>query len=162
MAPTRYVQPTGNQLATNCQHRLGKDRLGKVSLDKDSIEDKPPTVFLIQLLIILMKRQTKTTGQLQKKTEKYIQARFNEGIFTLDDFKKVIDNKGGRLGTMILQREEKDMRPYFSGPETLFGTKFESYLNAKPVVNATAKRNNFKQRDYDDDFLKNYKGCKGE
>ena len=37
-------QPTGNQLATNCQHRLGKDRLGKDSID--NIADKPQKKFI--------------------------------------------------------------------------------------------------------------------
>ena len=58
-----------------------------------------------------------------KKTKDLIKARFNEG-FTLEEFKKVIDNK---------VREWKynaDMCKYIR-PETLFGTKFESYLNQK-------------------------------
>ena len=37
-------QPTGNQLSTNCQHRLGKDRLGKDSID--NIADKPQKKFI--------------------------------------------------------------------------------------------------------------------
>ena len=56
------------------------------------------------------------------KTKTAIHARLAEG-FTLDDFKKVIDNKcRDWLGTEF----EKFLRP-----ETLFGTKFEGYLNAK-------------------------------
>ena len=148
-------QPTGNQLATNCQHRLGKDRLGKVSLDKDSIEDKPPTVFFNSVIDYLNEKADKNYRATSKENRKYIQARFNEG-FTLDDFKKVIDNKVADWDHDPT-KGEKDMRPYLR-PETLFGTKFESYLNAKPVVNATAKRNNFKQRDYDDDFFKKLQG----
>lgn len=56
------------------------------------------------------------------KTKTAIKARLAEG-FTLDDFKTVIDNKcRDWLGT----EWEKFLRP-----ETLFGTKFEGYLNAK-------------------------------
>lgn len=56
------------------------------------------------------------------KTKTAIKARLAEG-FTLDDFKAVIDNKcRDWLGT----EWEKFLRP-----ETLFGTKFEGYLNAK-------------------------------
>ena len=56
------------------------------------------------------------------KTKTLIKARLNEG-FTEDDFKKVIDNKTAEwLNT--------DMEKYLR-PETLFGTKFESYLNQK-------------------------------
>ena len=55
-------------------------------------------------------------------TKKHIAARLNEG-FTVDDFKTVIDKKAAEWrGTEM----EKYLRP-----ETLFGTKFESYLNAK-------------------------------
>ena len=57
-----------------------------------------------------------------KKTQTCIHARLKEG-FTLDDFKTVIDKKCAEwIGT----EWEKFIRP-----ETLFGTKFESYLNAK-------------------------------
>ena len=57
-----------------------------------------------------------------KKTQSLISARFNEN-FTLDDFKKVIDNK-------VSEWKNTDMAKYLR-PETLFGTKFESYLNQK-------------------------------
>ncbi len=58
-----------------------------------------------------------------KQTQSHINARLAEG-FTLEDFKRVIDNKTADWkGT----EWEKFLRP-----QTLFGTKFESYLNAKP------------------------------
>lgn len=54
-------------------------------------------------------------------TKKHIKARLSEG-FTVEDFKTVIDKKCSEwLGT--------DMEQYLR-PQTLFGTKFESYLNA--------------------------------
>lgn len=57
-------------------------------------------------------------------TKKHIQARLNEG-YTVDDFKTVIDKKAKEwLGT--------DMERYLR-PDTLFGTKFEGYLNQKIV-----------------------------
>lgn len=57
-----------------------------------------------------------------KKTQTLIHARTQEG-FTIDDFKKVIDKKASEwMGT----EWEKYLRP-----ETLFGTKFEGYLNQK-------------------------------
>ena len=56
------------------------------------------------------------------KTKSLIVARFNEG-FLVEDFTKVIDNKTQEwLGT--------DMEKYLR-PETLFGNKFEGYLNQK-------------------------------
>lgn len=59
-----------------------------------------------------------------KTTQDKIKARLNEG-FTLDDFIVVIDKK-----TMEWINDSK-MSAYLR-PETLFGTKFESYLN-QPV-----------------------------
>lgn len=59
-----------------------------------------------------------------KNTVAHIKARVNEG-FTVEDFKTVIDNKAASwLGN-------KDMEKYLR-PETLFGSKFEGYLNEKP------------------------------
>ena len=57
-----------------------------------------------------------------KKTQSLINARFNES-FTIEDFKKVIDNK-------VNEWKNTEMEKYLR-PETLFGTKFESYLNQK-------------------------------
>lgn len=56
------------------------------------------------------------------KTRTLINARVNEG-FILEDFKKVIDNK-------TADWQYTDMERYLR-PETLFGTKFEGYLNQK-------------------------------
>ena len=59
-----------------------------------------------------------------KNTIRHIQARINEG-YTLEDFKTVIDKKCSEwLNT--------DMEKYLC-PETLFGPKFEKYLNQKII-----------------------------
>ena len=57
------------------------------------------------------------------KTRRIINARLKEG-FTVEDFKTVIDKKCAEWLT------DEKMEQYLR-PETLFGTKFESYLNAK-------------------------------
>lgn len=57
-----------------------------------------------------------------KNTTKHIKARINDG-YTLEDFKSVIDKKCSEwLNT--------DMEKYLC-PDTLFGSKFEKYLNQK-------------------------------
>ena len=61
------------------------------------------------------------------KTKSLIHARLKEG-FSVDDFKQVIDVKCNEW------LQDKEMRKYLR-PETLFGTKFESYLNQKGGVN---------------------------
>ncbi len=55
-----------------------------------------------------------------KNTKSLINARYNEG-FTLQDFKTVIDHQ------YKLWHQDKKMSVYLR-PQTLFGTKFESYL----------------------------------
>ena len=65
-----------------------------------------------------------------KKTQQLIRARINEG-FTLEDFKTVIEKK-----TREWINDNK-MKGYLR-PETLFGTKFEGYLN-QPVKELTTK-----------------------
>lgn len=76
-----------------------------------------------------------------KKTQSLIKARFNEG-FKIDDFKRVIDIKTNEW------LNNKDMSKYLR-PETLFGTKFESYLNQehKPVSNNSANEQWLNQLD---------------
>ena len=59
------------------------------------------------------------------KTKRLIDNRTNEG-FTTDDFKQVIDNKSREW------IHDAKMKTYLR-PETLFGTKFEGYLNETPV-----------------------------
>ena len=71
-----------------------------------------------------------TTGSKYKvstdKTRKLIAARLAEG-FTVDDFKTVITKKAKEW-------QDTDMAQYLR-PETLFGTKFEGYLNQPEVRN---------------------------
>ena len=69
------------------------------------------------------------------KTKRLLLARFKEG-YTLDDFKQVID---------IKTAEWKDS-PEFSKylrPETLFGSKFDGYLNQKPKTIKGKSEDNF-------------------
>lgn len=74
-----------------------------------------------------------------EKTKKHINARLSEG-FTFDDFKAVIDKKSLEWGN------DSKMACYLR-PETLFGTKFESYLNQKVVVPKSRIEINQKQRE---------------
>lgn len=57
-------------------------------------------------------------------TRKHINARITDG-YTLDDFKRVIVYKAQQWGN------DAKMKEYLR-PETLFGTKFEGYLNSAP------------------------------
>lgn len=65
-----------------------------------------------------------------KETIKHIKARLNEK-YTVDDFKKVIDTK-------YAEWHDTEMQKYLR-PDTLFGTKFESYLNQKEFTKKTER-----------------------
>lgn len=83
---------------------------------------------------------TKTNANYKpssRKTMKLIKARWNEG-FRYDDFKKVIDIKTEEW----LNDPRMSM---FLRPETLFGTKFESYMNQK----SAKKTKTYNEEDFD-------------
>jgi uncharacterized phage protein (TIGR02220 family) len=86
--------------------------------------DSPPKIPFKEVVSYLNEKTGKTFKPSSQKTRTFIQARFREG-FTLDDFKKVIDLKTSEW------KSDPKMAEYLR-PETLFGTKFESYLNSKP------------------------------
>ncbi len=77
-------------------------------------------------------KANKTYKSTTKKTQTLIKARQNEG-FTLEDFKKVIDNK-------VFSWQGTEWEKYLR-PETLFGTKFESYLNEGGGKNGDTRAN---------------------
>lgn len=112
------------------QDRLGKDRLelGKERLEieksKGNIEiitpDEQEDISYKEIVDYLNQRIGSNYKPNASKTKTSIHARVQEG-YTLEDFKIVIDKKVNEwYGT--------DMAKYLR-PETLFGTKFEGYLN---------------------------------
>ena len=90
---------------------------------KDIMSGKPDNVPYEEIIEYLNQKSESNYRSKTASTRKHIKARFNEG-FTIDDFKTVIDKK-----TKEWKGDEKWGR--FLRPETLFGTKFEGYLNQK-------------------------------
>lgn len=111
------------------QVRLGKDRLGKDSNIYSSSNDEPHIdLKTFKEIISYLNEKAGTKYRASgSKTQRLIKARFNDG-FNDEDFKKVINIK-------VAEWSGTDMAKYLR-PETLFGTKFESYLNqeVKPKV----------------------------
>lgn len=102
--------PAVNQMSTNV-----KPRLGKVSIDKDII-------YIVEQVIDYLNSKTgKSFKKNVKKNQVVIKARLKEG-YQLEDFYKVIDKKTNDW------LNNNDMNRYLR-PETLFGPKFEGYLN---------------------------------
>ena len=111
--------PMVDQRYTNGRPRLGKDRLGKDSIEKNAHTDE-----IKEIISYLNEKTGSKYRPNTDATKKHINARLDEG-FTVDDFKTVINIKTDEwLG-------DKDMQKFLR-PQTLFGTKFESYLN-QPV-----------------------------
>lgn len=96
----------------------------KTNTEKET--DDPPNESLNEsfkeIIFYLNEKAGMNYKASSKKTQSCIHARLAEG-FTIEDFKIVIDKKCAEwIGTEY----EKYLRP-----ETLFGTKFEGYLNAR-------------------------------
>ena len=91
-----------------------------------------------QVIDYLNEKTNKNFRSNISKTQKLIQARTNEN-FTVEDFKKVIDIKTQEW------LKDSTMSKYLR-PETLFGSKFESYLNESEGKNGNknAKSDGFK------------------
>ncbi|WP_243281547.1 conserved phage C-terminal domain-containing protein [Clostridium sp. D53t1_180928_C8] len=106
---------------------IKKDTRGGIKKDTDNITSINITSINIYSRIIdyLNKKADTRYRSNTKKNKDLIKARINEG-FTEDDFIKVIDNK-------VKEWANTDMQKYLR-PETLFGTKFEGYLNQKEGV----------------------------
>ena len=116
-------QPTVNQWST--QNRIEKNRKEKNRLEENREEeilcldsqDSIPYTEIIEYLNMRTGHQYKASVN---KNRTLIHARWMEG-FRLEDFKEVIDKKAMEW---IGSKMEQYLRP-----ETLFGTKFEGYLN---------------------------------
>lgn len=105
-----------------------------INNNKDNIDNNIYSEIVDYLNEVAGTNYKSTTG----KTRTLIKARLNEK-FTLTDFKTVINRKCAYWkGTEF----EKYLRP-----ETLFGNKFESYLNERTTVNKIGGR------DYDKEIL---------
>lgn len=93
---------------------------------KDIVEQSPTTPIPYHEVINYLNQKTgKNFKSTSKATQRHIKARFADG-FTLNDFKQVIDTKSAQW------LKDKKMSAYLR-PDTLFGTKFEGYLNESNV-----------------------------
>lgn len=90
-------------------------------ITNNNILSPSSTAYPYKDVIDYLNQQTgKNYKSTTKKNQTVIRARTDEG-FSLDDFKRVIDNK-------VAEWKGTNMEKYLR-PETLFGTKFEGYLN---------------------------------
>lgn len=105
-------------------------------IDKEYIlsGSKPDSIPYKVIIDYLNQKANKKFKHTSQKTQTLIKARFKEK-FTLDDFKQVIDIKAAQW------LADPKMSVYLR-PETLFGTKFEGYLNEQSKFVQTAPLQN--------------------
>lgn len=106
-------------------------------------KDSPP----YQEIIDYLNEKAGKRFKVNEKTKAHINARVNDG-YTLADFRAVIEKKVAEWRGTEMDK--------FLRPETLFGTKFEGYLNQNETVRKKAKStgfSNFEERNYDFDAL---------
>nr|DAS54499.1 MAG TPA: replisome organizer protein [Caudoviricetes sp.] len=112
------------------QNHNARDKSIEIEKENKSKKDKTYSPSLPSVAEDIVTFLNSTVGSNYKsttgKTRKLIAARLAEG-FTLEDFKTVITKKAKEW-------QGTDMAQYLR-PETLFGTKFEGYLNQPEVKN---------------------------
>ena len=132
---------------TNCNTNSKSNcntNVSRTDIDKDIEEDKDKDIYSrasstadeVKEIVDYLNQAAGTNYKSGTgKTVRSIKARLNEG-FTVDDFKAVIDKK-------VSEWRGSDMEKYIR-PETLFGSKFEGYLNQQTSGNrAPATKGNF-------------------
>lgn len=106
-------------------------------VDKDKEEDKEKEKRK-EIYISVIDRLNEKAGTnyraSSKATQGHINARLAEG-YTVDDFFKVIDKK-------VTEWKGGEMEKYLR-PETLFGNKFENYLNAPVTQSALSNTSRY-------------------
>lgn len=123
LKPLENVIPNGYQMDTQV-------RLSEGSLDEDSLTTYPTVsdneeedIPYKEIISYLNEKANRNYRPNIQKNKTLIKARWSEG-FRLDDFKHVIDTT---VKDWSGTKYEKYLRP-----ETLFGSKFEGYLNQAP------------------------------
>ena len=141
------VKPNGAYSLKNVQPELGFSSLVPELVQNDSLDigididiDKEDTLSgkpdyapqvreIVEYLNAVAGTRYKSTT---RNTIAHIKARLKEG-FTVDDFKAVIDTKA------TAWKDDPKMCAYIR-PQTLFGPKFEGYLNEGRTVRTNASR----------------------
>lgn len=95
---------------------------GDRELEKEKPLSDVPSDLVKDVIAYLNEKTGKAFKPASKKTQSLIKARVNDLSVGLDDFKKVIDVKCQQW------LDDERMKKYLQ-PTTLFGTKFEGYLN---------------------------------
>lgn len=118
----KRIEEEKGQMSLKCPLEIEKEIELELEIEKkiNSPAKAEPLIPYKEIIKYLNDRIGANYRHTTNKTKDLIKARFNEG-FVLEDFYEVIDKKS-------MEWINTDMQKYLR-PETLFGTKFESYLN---------------------------------
>ena len=92
------------------------------------VQKSKPKNYASRIPIAYLNQKTGKSFKFVEKNVNFVKSRLKEG-YTLEDFKQVIDLKVSQW------LHDANMSKYLR-PETLFGTKFEGYLNERPMKQA--------------------------
>lgn len=105
-----------------CNSNSNRSRSSSRNSNKNNVERNTPTGETMRRIVTYLNHKTgKNFKHSTSATQRLIKERFKEG-WTFEDFQKVIDVKCAQW------LRKPDMSGYLR-PETLFGSKFEGYLN---------------------------------
>lgn len=123
-------QQTGHRTGQQTGHKQETKELKDKTLSST-------TVPVAEIVEYLNQKTGKHFTTRSVATKKKINARWNEG-HSLDEFKKVIDVKSAEWNGTDAAK--------WLRPETLFGTKFEAYLNEQPTGKPAAQQESKSER----------------
>lgn len=135
-----FYQDTADTNGTQTGRRRDADgtRTGRNNNDNNENNENKKNIYVDQINEIFdylnLKTGKKYTGR-SKAHREHIIARLKEG-YTVEEFKRVIDNKVSAWG------HSEKMAQYLR-PETLFSTKFETYLNDTETERQKARREDY-------------------
>jgi uncharacterized phage protein (TIGR02220 family) len=113
-APVSLVEDSSSSTGALVSNRIEENR------KEEKVEGKPSSALIQEVVQYLNTKTGREFKANRTSTATHIRARFRDG-FSLTDFEAVIDAKVKEWGG------DPKMTPYLR-PETLFGTKFESYV----------------------------------
>lgn len=132
---------TYNNSNTNISNTKDNNIVEQENFEVEEPKKNNKNLEFIKLVIeYLNKKANKNYKYSTPKTQVLIHARTEES-FTLEDFKLVIDRK---VKQWMNTEFEKFLRP-----ETLFGTKFEGYLNENEGGNSGSSYRNSREKELD-------------